>query len=106
MRSFPMSVRLSLTLLALLLLGVGIASALTQPPQVREVDFSALLNERLDRFIALLAEEFGEAASQLVPFLEAGRSGLAAGQTQPLAQSLAVVASLYLRVSSSRTIHR
>ncbi len=100
MRPFPRWVRFLIPMAVVLLMGLGIASALTQP-QTREVDFTALLNERVDRFIALLTEEFGEAASQLVPFLEAGRAGLAAGQTQPLAQSLAVVASFLLTLTEA-----
>jgi hypothetical protein len=75
---------------ALVLGGLGSAAATTQT-QVRGVDFTALINERLDQFIALLEEEIPDNAGQLVKFIETARTGLAAGQTQPARQSFGVV---------------
>lgn len=81
-------------------MSLGSASMILQP-QPREIDFNALINDRLDKFIAVLKEEIPNASDQIIGFLEAGRAGLAAGQTQPMQQSLGVTASITLSLSEA-----
>ena len=95
--------RLSQSLLRLILTATGIFTLLAvsgvMQPQTKEVDFNTLINDRLDKFITLLKEEIPNSADQLVGFLEAARTGLSVGQTQPATQSLGIIAGVLLTLS-------
>jgi hypothetical protein len=90
-------------LLRLILTATGIFTLLVvsgiMQPQTREVDFNILINDRLDKLISLVKEEIPSSPDQLVEFLEAARTGVGSGQTQPAKQSLGIVAGVLLTLS-------